>query len=464
MQSRGNSASSRDIASVLHPQTNFRTHEKQGAFVVSGGRGVEIYDETGKAYIEGMAGLWCVSLGFSEERLVEAATKQMRQLPYYHIYNSKSHDPGIELAERLLALMPVPMSKVFFCGGGSEANDTIVRLVWYYNNALGRPKKKKIISRIKAFHGSTIASGSLTGLPLLQRDFDLPIANILHTDCPHYWRSGQDGESEEEYATRCADNFEKLVLAEGGAEECAAFIAEPVMGAGGVIIPPATYFEKMQAVARKYDMLVIADEVICGFGRTGNMFGSETYNIQPDIMAVAKALSSAYLPIAGVVINDKVYQGLADNSAKIGMFGHGHTYSAHPVAAAVGVETLKIYEERDILSHIRSVMPNLQDGLRRYADHPLVGEVRGVGLVGGVELVRDKATKAPFDPALRVGPYLAKAAESHGLIIRAMGDSMGFSPPLIISADEIDRLVDRFGKALDDTLAWVRSEKLAEVA
>ncbi|MCC7276371.1 MAG: aspartate aminotransferase family protein [Alphaproteobacteria bacterium] len=464
MAQTGNSASSRDVATLLHPQTNWRAHEQQGAFVVSRGEGVRVFDENGKDYIEGMAGLWCASLGFSERRLTEAATRQMNTLPYYHIYNHKSHDPAIELAERVLALTPVPMSKVFFANSGSEANDTVIRMVWYYNNGLGRPKKKKFVSRHRAFHGSTLMAGSLTGIPALHREFDLPLPGVVHTDCPHHYRNGLPGESEEDFATRLADNLEKLIVAEGGAETCAAFIAEPVMGAGGVVVPPRTYFEKVQKVLRKYDMLMVADEVICGFGRTGNMFGSETFGIQPDIMVVAKALSSAYLPISGIIVNDKVYQGLADNSAKVGMFGHGFTYSAHPVAAAVAVETLRIYEERDIIGHIRKVAPVLQAGLRRFADHPLVGEVRGVGLVGAVEVVRDKATREAFKPEERVGPTIAKAAEQQGLIVRAMGDSIGFSPPLIITEDEIGEMLGRFGRALDETWAGMRREGLKPAA
>jgi len=350
------------------------------------------------------------------------------------------------------------MSKVFFANSGSEANDTVIRLVWYYNNALGRPKKKKFVSRQRAFHGSTLMAGSLTGLPALHREFDLPLGGVVHTDCPHHYRGALPGESEEDFATRLADNLEKLIIAEGGAETCAAFIAEPVMGAGGVVVPPRTYFEKIQKVVKKYDMLMVADEVICGFGRTGNMFGSETFGIRPDILVVAKGLSSAYLPISGIAISDPVYQAIADNSAKVGMFGHGFTYSAHPVAAAVAVETLRIYEERDILTHIRAVAPVLQSGLRRFADHPLVGEVRGVGLVGAIELVRDKGTKEAFRPDERIGPRVAKAAETHGLIVRAMGDSIGFSPPLIITADEIDQMLARFGKALDDVWAEMGRE------
>ncbi|MGE0716692.1 MAG: aspartate aminotransferase family protein [Alphaproteobacteria bacterium] len=464
MPPTGNSASSRDVASLLHPQTNWRAHEQQGAFVVTRGEGVRVFDENGKDYIEAMAGLWCASLGFSEKRLVEAATKQMSTLPYYHIYTHKSHDPGIELAERVLKMAPVPMSKVFFANSGSEANDTVIRMVWYYNNALGRPKKKKFISRQRAFHGSTLMAGSLTGITALHREFDLPLPYVSHTDCPHFYRGGLPGETEEQFATRLADNLEKMIVAEGGAETCAAFIAEPVMGAGGVVVPPATYFEKIQKVLAKYDMLMVADEVICGFGRTGNMFGCQTFGIKPDIMVVAKALSSAYLPISGILVNDKVYQGMADNSAKVGSFGHGFTYSAHPVAAAVAVETLRIYEERDIVGHIKSVAPALQAGLRRFADHPLVGEVRGVGLVGAVEVVRDKATREAFKPEEKVGPSIAKAAEQHGLIVRAMGDSIGFSPPLIITESEIGEMLSRFGKALDDVWAGMQRQGLKPAA
>jgi 4-aminobutyrate---pyruvate transaminase len=459
----GNSAASRDKAYYLHPYTNLKTHEDVGPLVIERGEGVHVFDDSGKAYIEGMAGLWCTSLGFGEERLVEAATRQLRKLPFYHAFTHKAHDPGIDLAEALIKIAPVPMSKVFFTNSGSEANDTVVKLVWYYNNALGRPHKKKIIARQKGYHGVTVASASLTGLPHLHRDFDLPIAGILHTDCPHFYRYGEEGETEEDFATRLADQLEQLILAEGP-ETIAAFIAEPVMGAGGVIVPPATYFDKIQPVLKRYDIMFIADEVICGFGRTGSMFGTQTYNLQPDIITVAKALSSAYLPIAAVMISEPIYQAMVRQSEKIGTFGHGYTYSGHPVSAAVALETLKIYEERDIVSHVRTVAPHLQDGLRRFRNHPLVGEVRGIGLIAGVEIVANKATKAPFDPKLGIGGHVARFAQEHGLIVRAMGDSIGFSPPLIITSAELDDLTARFGKALDDTVSFVTDKGLAAVA
>ncbi len=463
MIERPNSAAAMDIASHLHPYTNARKHETEGPMVITEGKGIFVYDDQGKEYIEGLAGLWYAALGFSEERLAQAAAEQLRRLPCYHSFAHKSPLPTIELAAKLLEIAPVPMSKVFFANSGSEANDTMIKMVWYYNNALGRPEKKKIISRIKAYHGVTVATASLTGLPYNHRDFDLPIANILHTSCPHHYRFGQPGESEEDFATRCADELEQLILDEGP-ETIAAFIGEPVMGAGGVIMPPRTYWDKIQAVLRKYDVLLVADEVICGFGRTGNLFGCQTFNIKPDIITMAKALSSGYLPISAVLISDPVYQTIADNTAKIGTFGHGFTYSGHPVPAAVALETLKIYEERDIVGHVRQVGPRLQEGLRRYADHPMVGEVRGIGLIAGVELVADRASKATFDPPGRVGGYFAERAQAHGLIIRNLMDVIALCPPLIITEDQIDSLVERFARALDDTASWVEHEGLASVA
>jgi len=451
---RGNSAASRDIAFAIHPYTNLKTHLANGPLVITRGEGVHVYDEEGKQYIEGMAGLWCTALGYNENRLVEAAMKAMRRLPYYHQFGGKAHDTGIDLAEQLIGMAPVPMSKVFFANSGSEANDTAMKLVWYYWNAMGKPEKKKIISRIKAYHGVTIASASLTGLPNNHRDFDLPIARVLHTDCPQYYRFGQEGESEEAFASRLADNLEKLIQREGP-ETIGAFFAEPVMGAGGVIVPPATYFDKIQPILKKHDILFVVDEVICGFGRTGNMFGTQTYNLQPDMISIAKNLSSAYLPISALMINERVFQGMVQESEKIGTFGHGFTYSGHPVAAAVALETLKIYAERDIVSHVRKVAPRLQSGLLKLADHPLVGEARGIGLLGGLELVKNKKTRESFDPKHMVGAYVAKRTEAHGLIVRAIGDTVAICPPLIIEEVQISQLIERLGRALDDTAAWL---------
>ncbi len=457
MHQRGNSPASRDIAHHLHGYTNLKRHETVGPLIITHGKGVRVFDDAGKDYIEGMAGLWCTSLGWGEERLVAAAARQMRELPFYHGFSHKSHPPVIELAERLVEMAPVPMSKAFFANSGSEANDTAIKLVWYFNNALGRPEKKKIISRTRGYHGVTIATASLTALPFNQRGFDLPIARILHTDCPHHYRCAEPGESEEAFATRCADSLEKLILAEGP-DTVAALIAEPVMGAGGVIVPPATYFEKIQAVLARYDVLLIADEVICGFGRTGNMFGSETYGLQPDMMTLAKGLSSGYLPISALLINERVYRTIADYSDSIGLFGHGFTYSGHPVSAAVALEALTIYAERDLLGHVRAVAPAFQAALRGFADHALVGEARGIGLIGALELVKDKDSRASFDPAAAVGPKVAARAQEHGVIVRAMGDAIAFSPPLVISEDEIAQMFARFGSALDEAHGSLRAE------
>ena len=460
---RGNSAASRDIAYQLHPYTNLKKHESEGPLVITEGKGIYVYDESGKEYIEGLAGLWCAALGFGEERLVEVATRQLKKLPYYHVFNHKSHDASVELAERLIALMPVKMSKVFFNNSGSEANDTAVKMVWYYNNARGRPRKKKIIARMRGYHGVTIASASLTGLPANHRDFDLPIANVRHADCPHHYRYAKPRESEEDFATRLAESLDAQILREDP-DTVAAFIAEPVMGAGGVIVPPRTYFEKIQQVLKKHDVLLIADEVICGFGRTGNMFGTETFGLKPDIITMAKALSSAYLPISATVVNEELYQAFVAQSEKIGTFAHGYTYSAHPVCCAVAVETLKIYEERNILAHVRRVAPRFQEGVRRFAGHPLVGEVRGVGLLAGIELVKDKATKAPFDLKMGVGPTMAARAQENGLICRALMDTLALCPPLVITEKEIDEMLRRFGKALDETAAAFGMASLAPVA
>lgn len=450
-------AAARDMASLLHPYTNLPRHDIAGPLVITEGRGVRVFDEHGKSYIEGMAGLWCTTLGWGEDRLAEAASRQMKKLAFYHPFSSKSHEPAIDLASALLAMAPAPMGRVFFANSGSEANDTAIKLVWYLNNALGRPEKKKLISRQRGYHGVTVATASLTALPFNQMGFDLPIDRVLHTDCPHYWRYGEDGETEEDFATRMAESLEDLIVAEGP-ETVAAFFAEPVMGAGGVIPPPATYFEKIQAVLKKYDVLLIVDEVICGFGRTGRMFGSETYGIRPDMMTLAKGLSSGYLPISALLISDEIYRPIAEQSGKIGVFGHGYTYGGHPVSCAVALEAMAIYQDRDILGHVATVAPLFQKRLAAFADHPLVGEARGVGMIGAVELVRNKTTKRSFAPKTGIAAQAVARAQEHGVILRAMGEAVAFSPPLVITEAEIDEMFSKFGVALDEVLAWAKAE------
>jgi len=459
MSDRLNSAAARDVANVLHPYTNLAVHEDKGPMIIESGKGIYVYDDNGKEYIEGLAGLWCTALGFGVEELAEVAAEQMRKLPYYHMFAHKSTNPSIDLAERVNDMVPIQNGRVFFANSGSEANDSLIKMVWYYSNSRGMPDKKKIISRQRAYHGITLVASSLTGLPNNHRSFDVPFDRFIHTDCPHHYRGAEAGESEEDFSTRLAANLDQMIIDEGP-ETVAAFIAEPIMGAGGVVVPPATYFEKIQEVLKKHDVLFLDDEVICGFGRTGNAFGCETFGIQPDTMTLAKALSSAYLPISAVVINNEMYQGVMEESNRIGVFGHGFTYSGHPVAAAVAVKNLELMEERKVFAHAAKVGPHLQKGLRKFADHPLVGEVRGTGLIGAIELVADTATKRSFQPGQGVGAYLAERATEHGLIIRAMGDNIGFCPPLIISEAEIDEMMVRLGKALEDTEAHVAKEGL----
>ncbi|MBW1735766.1 MAG: aspartate aminotransferase family protein [Deltaproteobacteria bacterium] len=461
MPAERESIEARDIEHLIHPYTNLVVHREKGPFVLERGEGIYVWDRAGRRYIEGLAGLWCTALGFGEEALARAAFDQMKRLPYYHLFGGKSQGPAVELAEKLKEIAPFPASKVFFVNSGSEANDTLIKLVWYINNALGRPQKKKIISRRRAYHGVTIAAGSLTGLPFAQQDFDLPIPGILHTDCPHYYREARPGETEEDFADRLAQNLENLIL-DQGPETVAAFIAEPVMGAGGVIVPPRTYFEKVQAILKRYDILFLDDEVICGFGRTGNLFGCQTYDFTPDAMTVAKALSSAYLPVGAVLIPESMYDALLDESRKLGTFGHGFTYSGHPVCAAVALRNIQLMEERRILDHVRLVSGRFQERLASLGRHPLVGETRGVGLVGGCELVADKETRRPFEPARAVGAFCAERALSHGLITRNLGDTLAFCPPLIITEEEIDDLFDRFERALEETERWVEEKGLTE--
>jgi len=443
------SVSEADVAHLFHPYTNLVRHPETGPMVITRGEGVRVFDDQGKDYIEGLAGLWCTALGWGEERLVEAAAEQMRKLPFYHLFTSKTHEPAARLAEQLAEMAPVPDARVLFACSGSESNDTAIKLIWYRNNARGLPNKKKIIARERAYHGVTIATASLTGLPANQRGFDVPIDRILHTGNPHYWRCAENGETEEQFASRRAEELERLILAEGP-DTVAAFFAEPVMGAGGVIVPPASYFDKIQAVLKKYDVLLVADEVITGFGRTGNMFGSQTFGLKPDLMTVAKGLSSGYLPISALIVAGHVYDDVKAQAGEIGVFGHGFTYGGHPVSAAVALETLAIYAERDVLGHVNRVAPALQRGLRDLQQHPLVGEARGIGLIGAVELVADKDERRAFDPKLTVGARVVAKAQAHGVILRAMGDAVAFAPPLIISEAEIGEMLARFRTALDE--------------
>ena len=451
-----NSIYARDVEYLLHAVTNARKHEEIGPIVIDRGEGIYVFDDQGNKYIEAMAGLWSVGVGFGEKRLAEAAYKQLLKLPYYHSFSHKSNEPAIDLAERLVKMSPERLAKVFFTNSGSEANDTVIKLIWYYNNGRGKPEKKTFISRVNAYHGITMASGSLTGLPTNHRDFDLPIIPVKHVSCPHFYRFGLPGETEAEFTDRLAAELEQTIL-DAGPETIAALIGEPLMGAGGVLPPPEGYWANVQAICRKYDILIVADEVINGFGRLGTMFACDYYGIDPDMLVVSKQITSSYQQLAAILLSDEIYQGIADNTAKIGTLGHGFTAGAHPVATAVGNENLDIIEERGLVENARAMGEILQRELRsRFTDHPLVGEVRGVGLIAAVELVADKASKQKFDPVGKAGGYVFQKAHEHGLIIRAIGDQIAFCPPLIITETEIMDMLDRFGATLDDTYAFLQ--------
>ena len=451
----------KDLDNLFHPWTHLAQHESNGPMVLERAEGVYMYDNHGKQYLEGLGGLWCTSLGYGNEELAQAAYDQIKQLSYAQLFASKSYEIGIELAEKINNLIPIGKSRVLFGNSGSDANDTQIKLAWYYNNVLGRPEKKKIISRIKAYHGITLGAGSLTGLPPSHNGFDLPIREdlFLYTDMPHYYRGAVAGESEIQFASRLAENLEKLILKEGP-ETVAAFIAEPIMGAGGVILPPETYFDKIQPVLKKYDVLFIDDEVICGFGRTGSPFGIQSYGLSPDSVSLAKAITSAYQPLSAVVLKEEIYQSILDASDKMGIFGHGYTWGGHPVACAVALKTLEIYERESIFEKSSALAPHFQNRLAKFNDHPLVGEARGKGLLGAVELVSNKEFKSMFDTPGKVGAQVQAFCHENGLICRAIGDVVAFCPPLIITAEQIDELFDKFERAMSQSLEWANGEGL----
>jgi len=446
-----NSLHARDIASFVHSQTDVKRHEEVGPTLITGGEGIYVIDDDGNRLMEGVAGLWCASLGFGVERLARVAYETMKNIGYYHTYRHNSNEPSINLAEKLLSIAPVPMSKVLFQCSGSEANDTAIKLVWYYHNAIGKPEKIKIIGRKNGYHGNTAAAVSLSGKPDMHRDFNLPFAPFRHTEFPYYYRCHEDGETEEAFATRMADALEAMILEEGP-DTVAAFFAEPIMGAGGGIVPPANYFEQVQAILKKYEILFVADEVICGYGRTGEMWGSETCRLEPDMISSAKALSAAHQPISALMINEKIYQAMRIESDKVGTFAHGYTYAGHPVAAAVALEVLNIYEEMDVVAHSKRIGARLGERLMAFADHPLIGDVDGRGLLWGMEVVEDKASRKLFDPARGIGQLIGCHARDHGLIVRVIGDRIILAPPVILTETEADAMADALAKALDG--AW----------
>lgn len=442
------------MSQMIYPTTNFASVETLN---IVRGDGVYVYDNQGKQYLEGMSGLWCASLGFNNAELIEAAKTQMETIAYAHMFGGKTHEPGMKLADKLSSMVPVDNARVFMGSSGSDANDTQIKLLRYYFAAIGKPEKRKIIARERSYHGVTVGAACLTGLPINQTNFDLPIEamGVLRTDAPHYYRGKKDGETEAQFVDRIVANLAALIEREG-AHTIAAFIAEPITGASGVIVPPVGYYDKVQALLKQNDILFIADEVITGFGRTGNDFGVTTMGIKPDMMSFAKQLSSAYVPISASVIRGDMYDAMVEPCSKLGVFGHGYTYSGHPVACAVALKTLEIYERDNMFAKAAETGAYLQSRLQEFADHPLVGEVRGAGMIAAVELVANKETGEAFKDG-KVGYFAANACQEHGLISRPVaGSSLALCPPLITTRAQIDEIVEKMGKALNDTLAFVK--------
>ncbi|MEM7693902.1 MAG: aminotransferase [Pseudomonadota bacterium] len=439
-----------DKANIFHPFTSPSGHTANGPRIMANGKGIHLTDIKGKDYIDALAGLWCVNIGYGRQEMVDAIAEQAAQLPYYHSFASMGTEPAVHTADTVRRMAPGNMARVLFGCSGSDANDTQVKLVWYYNNLRGLPKKKKIIARDRAYHGVTVASGSLTGLPPVHKAFDLPLPQVLRVRCPHHYHEAEPGESEDQFSTRLADELEQTILTEGP-ETVAAFIAEPIMGAGGVIVPPEGYFQKVQAVLKKYDVLFIADEVICGFGRLGTPFGCDYFGIEPDMISVAKGITSGYQPLSAVMINENVWNVIHNASDHLGVFSHGFTYTGHPIACAAANANLAIVERENLVGNARTVGAHFHKVLRdRLGDHPHVGEIRGVGLIAAVEIVKDRDTKTNFAASSGIGKAFAAAALERGMIVRAMvNDAIAMSPPLVLTTQEADTIVDRFAATLE---------------
>jgi L-2,4-diaminobutyrate transaminase len=437
---------------ALHPFTSLREHALSGPLMIVEGQGCWLTDTAGESYLDAMAGLWCVNIGYGNAEMADAMRDQTRRLSYYHTFSSMANDVSTILAERLVTMAPVPMSRVFFGNSGSDANDTQIKIVWYYNNILGRPEKKKIISRNRGYHGVTVATGGLTGLDNLHDGFDLPLPMIRHVRAPHRLWEAQPGMSDAEFSGLLAGELEELILAEGP-DTVAAFIAEPIQAAGGVIVPPAGYFQAISEVLRRYDVLLIADEVVCGFGRLGYQFGTEVFEMEPDLITVAKGITSAYVPLSACLISERVSEVLATGSERYGVFGHGYTYSAHPLAAAAALTNLGIIERDGLVNQARKRGEYLLERLHDcFAEHEFVAEVRGKGLIAAVEFVARRDPLERFDPGLGIGARVTKASRAHHVITRALpaADTIAFSPPFIVTEAEIDQMVEGTRLALDD--------------
>ncbi|KMW58353.1 Omega-amino acid--pyruvate aminotransferase [Candidatus Rhodobacter oscarellae] len=444
-----------DAAHHLHPFTAGNELAQKGARIVTRAEGVWLTDSDGNRLLDAMAGLWCVNIGYGRDELAEAAAAQMRQLPYYNTFFQTSHIPALSLAKRIADLAPGDLNHVFFASSGSEANDTNIRLVRQYWTLRGKPQKKVIISRVNAYHGSSMGSASLGGMAGMHAQGGMPIPDIEHIGQPHWYAEGGDMDPEAFGRMRARELEDKI--AELGEENVAAFIAEPIQGAGGVIIPPASYWPEIQRICDAHEILLIADEVICGFGRTGEWFGSQTLNLKPDMMTIAKGLSSGYAPIGGSVVSDHLAEVLNQDE-----FTHGYTYSGHPVACAVALENLRIIEEEGLVNHVKTVAaPALKTAWESLGDHPMVGETRSIGLMAGLALSPNKAARAIFDaPVGTVGYQCREASFANGLVMRHVGDRMIISPPLVITPDEIETLVARARSALDTAYEWAKNEGL----
>ena len=444
----------------INPYTNLKDIRKYGSLTIEKGRGIYVYDENNNKYLEGLAGLWCVALGFNNKRLIKAANKQLNLLPNYHSFTGKVPLTTLKLSEELVKISPKSLTKVLYANSGSESNDTAIKMAWYYQNALGRIKKKKIISRYRGYHGVTIMSGSLTGMEYAHKGFDMPRDFVVHTDSPHYYKDSLSQESSREFVNRLLKNLENLIIKEG-ADNIAAMILEPIQGAGGVIIPPDNYLKGVQKLLKKNAILLIVDEVICGFGRTGNMFGCDTFQIKPDMMVIAKGLSSGYVPISALLINEEIYETISDFSSINNVFGHGYTYSGHPVAAAVALETIKIFKDENIIGHVKEISEKFNTKMEQLNVHSIVGNARSIGLIGAIELVQNKNNKTYFDPKIGIGSRIVKNAQKNGLIVRALqGDIVALCPPLIINIKEVDILFNKFNKSIKDTEVELNTERL----
>lgn len=446
-----------DRACFFHPSTHLANHARGEApsQIITRGSGVYVEDRDGARLLDGFAGLYCVNVGYGRQAIADAIAAQARDLAYYHAYVGHGTEASITLAKMVLDRAPEGMSKVYFGLGGSDANETNVKLVWYMNNVLDRPQKKKIIARWRGYHGSGLVSGSLTGLPMFHKAFDLPLAPVLHTEAPYYLRRPDPDMTEHEFSAWCAERLEAMIVAEGP-DTVAAFIGEPVLGTGGLVPPPEGYWEAIQAVLDRYDVLLIADEVVTGFGRLGSMFGSDHYFMRPDIITIAKGLTSAYAPLSGSIVSDKVWTALMEGTDRMGPFGHGWTYSAHPVSAAAGVANLTLLDELELVANTRVSGPHLLTRLKdAFEPHPNVIEVRGAGLLAAVEFAEDPASRRFYDPAGKVAAAVAAAARRHGLIVRPMphSDIVGLAPPLCLTTDEADRIVERLGHAVREVFA-----------